>query len=304
MRCCTVIVNPKAGNGKALGLLSIVEAKLRERGYDVSTEYTRMVGDGTRIAQLVPHASTVVALGGDGTLNEIINGLPQGCLLAIVPGGSGNDLIKSLPIPNNPIQALAWALQGKPRKLDVGVISCGRIDENGQEVLETGERLFINGVGVGFDAAVAVRKGEIKYLTGTPVYLAAVLLTLGSYKAPLFEIQADGVSRSSKNLLIAIGNGRCAGGGFYLTPEADPADGKLDVCLIDDISIPTIFGLMPRVMLGRHLTHRNVTYTKTNEVKLRTESRFFIHADGEIVGHGVEFMRVKVRPQYVSVLGG
>ena len=311
MRTYTLIVNPSAGGGKARKILPDLERQLRSWGVLYEVRETRAPGEATDLAAEAT-GEVVISVGGDGTINEVLNGLPPGKLLGIVAAGSGNDMVKSLPIPRRPLEALETAVYGKPVAVDVGTVDCtagaptgGPGGENGEREPGKGEsrgRFFLNGVGVGFDAEVAVRKGEIGYLTGLLVYVAAVLETLGKYRAPVFHVQADSLSRSSKQLLIAIGNGRCAGGGFYLTPQADPSDGLLDVCLIDNVGIGTILRLMPKVMAGRHGGHPTVRFTRTREVRLESVTPFYVHADGEIVGRRVNSVRIGILPARVSVM--
>ena len=301
MRTFTFIVNPNAGGGKPRKLLPEIERLLRSWDVPYTLKLTTGRYDATRLA-LASDSDVVVAVGGDGTVNEVANGLRPGATLGVIPAGSGNDLVKSLPIPVKPLDALRTAVQGRPMRMDVGKVSCSH---SGAAAAAQGEtRFFLNGVGVGFDAEVAVRKERIRFLSGTPVYVAAVLQTLGRYRAPLFDIQADGVTRSSRQLLIAVGNGRCAGGGFYLTPDADPSDGRLDVCLIDDVSVFTILRLMPRVMKGKHLGHPSVTLVRSSRVALESATPFYVHADGEIVGNLVTKVEISLRTQPLTVLGG
>jgi diacylglycerol kinase family enzyme len=114
-----------------------------------------------------------------------------------------------------------------------------------------------------------------------------VFQTLGRYTSPAFDVVIDGVRRSSRNLLIAVGNGRSAGGGFFLTPDASVDDGLLDVCVIEKVSVPQILRLMPRVLRGRHQGVSQVSFHRGRTISITSPEPFFVHADGEIVGRGV-----------------
>ena len=247
----------------------------------------------------------MVAVGGDGTVNEIVNGLVgTDRSLGIIPAGSGNDLSKSINLPTKLHEAIEVLLIGKVRPIDVGKVSCYG---NTGLPLSAGnhhERYFVNGVGVGFDAAVAERTQTIKYLSGTVLYAMAVFQTIGRYKAPKFEISIDGKSRSSKYLLIAIGNGKCAGGGFYLTPEAKVDDGVLDLCLIDEMSVPRILNLMPRVMRGKHRGFGGVAFSRGRMIGIRSEDSFFVHGDGEMVGRHVNRVEIGLMDKVLNVIVG
>lgn len=298
----TFIANPEAGRGHARKLLQPLLDELQARRVDFEMHQTSCPGQALDLARACT-SPVVVSVGGDGTLNEIINGLSgKQRAIGIIPAGSGNDFIKSLGIPKGLGEALDVVLGSSIRSVDAGVITCTSSAPEGRTV-EARERMFINGVGVGFDAAVAAKMRTIKYLGGTAVYVMAVLQTLGKFEAPRFQITIDRVERSSCNLLIAIGNGRCAGGGFYLTPEARVDDGQLDLCIIDDVSVPTILRLMPLVMIARHTHRKEVLMARARErIEIRGDRRFFVHADGEVIGEWVDRVSVTIRPRYLPIL--
>lgn len=300
----TIILNPNAGKGGGRRLLAPLEKILKSRAIRYTLCCTSGPGEATDLARHAKGA-IVVAVGGDGTVNEVVNGLMGlNKTLGIIPGGSGNDFIKSINVPRDFDSAVATLLKGTTRMVDVGTIEWQELAEARGEQPEPRRRHFINGIGVGFDAAVAARTTEIKYLTGTPLYVAAVLRTLGTYRAPLFEMGINGQTSSSHNLLIAIGNGRCAGGGFYLTPDASVDDGLLDLCIIDDVKLSTILRLMPKVMRGKHLGEPMVNYLKTKEFHISSEEPFYVHADGEIIGRNVVGLRLGVLQRTLPVIVG
>jgi YegS/Rv2252/BmrU family lipid kinase len=238
----------------------------------------------------------VVSVGGDGTANEVVNGLiGTEKSMGILPAGSGNDFIKSVGIPRKLELAFAKSISNKGQVVDVGTVSCG---DSGSPV-----RLFLNGVGIGFDASVAARTREIRYLRGLPLYLLAVFQTLRRYKNPTLSVDLDGLTMSGRHLLIAVGNGVSAGGGFYLTPRASVADGALDFCLIGDASVARILRLMPLVLRGKHLSKRDiVTYLRGKKLDLRSEEPIHVHADGELVGEGVTKVRIGMDPRKLRIL--
>ena len=296
----TVILNPSAGKGKSGRVWMRAKERLDRSGQQYEFRVTSRRGEASAMAS---EASTrrVVAVGGDGTLQEVANGLiGTEKLMGIIPAGSGNDLIKSLGIPSAAEPAVDIILAGTTRRIDAGRVACSaKHDANADD---PGGRYFVNGVGVGFDAAVAARTQQIPRLTGTALYLAAVFQTLGSYQSPLFRVMMNGDVLESRHLLVAIGNGRCAGGGFFLTPEATVDDGLLDVCLIGEARVPRILTLMPRAMSGRHGSAREVSFARTEEIRLSAEDGFYVHADGEIVGRNVRSVAVRIIPGALGVL--
>ncbi len=300
----TFIVNPKAGRGASLRSVEPLKRELRVHRLDYDLFFTQKAGDATRIARETA-SQIVVAVGGDGTVNEVANGLiGTGKILGVIPAGSGNDLTKSIGVPTNLIQAVENLSRRRVRSVDIGTVTCSTTGPNDHPHGNLPLRYFVNGVGVGFDAAVAEMTRQIKYISGTLLYLVAVFRTLGSYVAPRFDVSVDGLFQSKKRLLIAVGNGRCAGGGFYLTPNARVDDGKLDICLIDDISVPKILQLMPRVMRGKHLGFKGVTFQVGKKISISSDQTFFVHADGEMVGRKVNRVEIGLLEKAMNVVVG
>ena len=298
MNTFTFIVNPTAGKGAAARLVEPLRAELERRAVEYELITTTRPGHATAAARL-SKGSVVVAVGGDGTLNEVANGLSgPNKTLGIIPAGSGNDFIKSVGIPPKFLPALDILLRGERRSVDLGTVSCGPPEGNSPP------RYFVNGVGIGFDAAVAARTREIKFLGGNALYIVAVLQTLGKYVPPRFTLSIDHETRVSNNLLIAVGNGRCAGGGFYLTPDAIVDDGLLDICMVGVKTIPQILSLMPKVMKGKHHGVPGVTFLREKGLTVSAEEPFFVHADGEIVGDGVHDVQVGILPGRLLIICG
>lgn len=296
----TFIVNPAAGKGKVSSIVRKLEQLLTSSRLKCDVAVTDTPGHATELARNAP-GPYVVAVGGDGTINEVANGIVDSDKsLGIIPGGSGNDFIKSVGIPKNTEAAFARLLKPNLRRVDVGTVRCGTNETTSP--VQTDLRSFFNGIGIGFDAAVASRTHEIRWLTGTLLYLVAVFQTLRRYTAPTFAAQFDDEKWIKKHLLVAIGNGRCAGGGFFLTPSAKVDDGTLDVTAIEDIPIRTILRLMPQVMRGKRVEHGAVRYLRAKEIHMSSDIPFMVHADGEIVGRDVSAVTVGVRAGALSLL--
>jgi YegS/Rv2252/BmrU family lipid kinase len=260
---------------------------------------TEGAGHATALAREAT-GNVVVAVGGDGTVNETANGiLGSGKTLGVIPAGSGNDFIKAVRIPGRLGRAFECLLTGKTVEIDVPSVRCSRSDGGNSTY-----RHFVNGVGIGFDAAVAVRVGEIRFLRGTALYMLAVFQTLGRYRAPHFSVDVDDRRRSSHLMLIAIGNGPCAGGGFYLTPEASTTDGVLDVCMIEEIGLGKLLRVMPKVLRGRHRGDPAVSFEHGREITVSAPEAFFVHADGEIVGRDVNNVTVSLQAGRLPVIVG
>jgi diacylglycerol kinase (ATP) len=300
VRDYTFVLNPTAGKGSARKAIHSLEHILSSRTESVTLRYTERPGHATEIAREAT-TSCVVAVGGDGTINEVVNGLiGTGKTLGAIPTGSGNDFVKSVGIPKNLNAALGIVMSGSERLLDAGKVSCGKMIDG--SILHAPERYFLNGVGIGFDGHVAWRVSKTKYLRGTLAYFAAVLRTLGEYDAPEFRICVDGRNFTGRKLLIATGNGKCAGGGFYLTPDAVVDDGTLDFCMIDDVPVIRILPLIPVVMSGKSSNNKAVSYGRMRNLSAESGTKFSVHADGEVIGYNVNEVRIEVVPGAIKML--
>jgi len=299
MKEFTFIVNPAAGKGAGKRVFRSIQSELESRNIEYELVETTGPGHATSESRNAV-TDTVVSVGGDGTINEVVNGLAGSTkTLGIIPAGSGNDFIKSVGVPRKPFQALQALLNGVKRAVDVGTVICDDSKEGGGNFER---RLFVNGVGAGFDAAVAARTREIRFLSGTALYVLAVLQTLGKYRPPEFTILSGSFTRTSRGLLIAVGNGKCAGGGFYLTPDARVDDGLLDICSVDDKNIIQILRLMPRVMRGKHHNVPGVKFFKEKNLSIFAAEPFYVHADGEIVGADVRRVEIGVHDYRINVI--
>lgn len=289
-----------AGKGKGGKILHRLKFEITKRQLDAEILISEKPGHATHLAATTTSA-VVVAVGGDGTINEVANGLiGSSKVLGILPSGSGNDLIKSIGIPADFAGSFEKLLDARITQIDCATVQCSI--KNLETVQQA--RYFLNGVGIGFDAAVAERTTRAKYLSGTTLYILAVFQTLGKYASPTFKTTFDSTSRVSKNLLIAIGNGCCAGGGFYLTPNARVDDGYLDLCMIDEISIPKILAIIPKVMKGKHQSEKEVTMGRAKVISVEASEPFYVHADGEIVGRSVNNVQMAIVEKGLKVITG
>jgi diacylglycerol kinase (ATP) len=294
MMSLTLIVNPSSGRGNGRKVGQRLQGHLKDKGVSFTALETRAPGHATELANSAV-TELVVAVGGDGTVNEVANGLiGTNRIMGVVPTGSGNDFIKSAGVPRSMEGAVQVLLTGSRRSIDVGVVRAGN----------SAERCFVNGVGIGFDAAVAVATRNFRHLRGTLLYVAAVFQTLGKYDSPEMTVAIDGVSRSERTLLLAIGNGKCAGGGFFLTPDAMLDDGLLDVCHVRARPIRRILPMIPRVMLGKHHNVAGVTMCRGKEIDVTSKGPFYVHADGEIVGWNVNQVHVGLSTRRIEILSG
>jgi len=296
------IVNPAAGKGGGRRVVKVLKGWLRRQKLDHELSITEAPGHATEIAKKST-ADVVVAVGGDGTVNEVANGLVgTSKALGILPTGSGNDLVRSIGISRNLEQAFSTLLKGTRWVIDTGTVKCSGESLSGHKASNVEPRTFLNGVGVGFDAVVAERTRHIQHFSGTTLYLIALFQAIWQYRCPQFTMQIDSSTISSKKFLIAIGNGKCVGGGFYLTPNARIDDGLLDIFVVDDLPVSRILALIPKVLQAKPVNAKGVSLMRASTVSISAPTRFFVHADGEIVGNGVQNVHVAIVKRSLNVI--
>ena len=243
-------------------------------GWEFAEEFTTAPGHASVLAKnyTLSGYDLIVAVGGDGTLSEVINGVLNStpCKVALIPAGTGNDFARSLGIPLDWQNACKLLVQMPVREIDVGQV-------NG--------RYFINVAGLGFDAEVAAEINKsLKKVSGMKAYLIAVFKCLYNLKPIEIVIKTEQKTVVKSVLLMAVGNGKSYGGGFMITPQAKIDDGLLDICLIEKTSMLDLILNLPTVMAGRHLKHPKVRTFRACSVEVLSKSPVQIHTDGEITG--------------------
>ena len=287
-----LIANPAAGRGRSGETVFRVLELLKARGVEFDLELTKGPRDAAIIARKALEGfDVIVAIGGDGTINEIMPGmLFSDKPLGIVPAGSGNDFIKSMGIPNNTNKAVDILLKGNARSIDVGKI-------NGT--------YFANGVGIGFDAAVNRASYTINHSKrGLFLYFCALLKTLGKYGAVPLAITINREIFNQSTFLLTVGNGTTVGGGFKLTPRAKVDDGLLDVTIVKPLALPVLLWHLPKVFLGTiERVKKYATLRRTEKLTVVSTGPVPVHVDGEIYGNGETRFEIEVVPKALRVIG-
>jgi diacylglycerol kinase (ATP) len=225
----------------------------------------------------------VVAVGGDGTLNETVNGLMQAgstTELATIPLGTGMDFVRTYAIPNRFEDAVRTALSGTTRTIDVGRVSYRTWD--GQDA----ERYVANVGSVGMSAAVAQRaNGMSKALGGKATFFYAMVRVFLEWQNTLVRVELDdGEQREARMHDVIVANGRWHGGAMLLAPEAQPDDGLFDVVLIGDINKRDFVTTAPKIYKGTYLAHPKVDLLRAKAVTIDAPEQLPIELDGEQVG--------------------
>jgi diacylglycerol kinase (ATP) len=293
------ILNPTAGKGNAKKIEPQILRSLDSKKIPYEFVRTTSAQAATQTAKRAAgRYDTVVAIGGDGTVNSVAAGLlNSSTALGVVSVGSGNDFSKIFGMSRNPVTALETALGGKRRKIDAG-----HVHVTTQASAEPAERYFFNTLGMGFDAAVANEVSRIRWLTGLPLYGIALLRSLVHTAPQEFLIHNNGTVDRQMCYLICVGNGNWEGGGFGLTPHAVPDDNKFEVCLLRGNRLREVLPVIPKVLSGTHGESPQVLFLDTDHLTIESQKPFPVHGDGEIFGLDVMKVSVRMIPHGLTVL--
>jgi len=282
-----VIVNPVAGANATYRKWPRISSLLKHIGLSFDYHYTEGVGHAIELAQEATRDGCrfLVAVGGDGTVHEVANGIMlskdlEKATIGIISTGTGSDFIRSTGHDRDYVKACS-SLTGTRRMLiDVGTVE---YRSKGQ----ARKRFFINSAGVGFDAAVAEATNHIpKFLGGTIPYVMGLFKSLVSYRNKPVEIKVDDEQESKSILSVVVANGCYFGGGMRVAPQADISDGLLDVIAVGDMGKLELLRAFPKIYKGTHIHHPKVSTHKATRVEISSTQRFLVHADGEFLGEG------------------
>jgi YegS/Rv2252/BmrU family lipid kinase len=297
-----LIINPNADLGRAWRMASDLRPVVDEFG---GADWTGTVYP-THASELARQAAEegyerVVAVGGDGTAHEVINGLMQvpsehRPLLGVVPMGSGNDFAHSIGMDTRPAFALRQVMTGQPRRIDIGKMqdNLGRTE------------YWDNTVGIGFDATVTIRSRNFPYLRGFLIYLIAVLQTIVlNHEAARLQVTSDQEKWDEEMLMLVLCNGGREGGGFYIAPPAKIDDGIVNYVGVRHVSRPMMLRLLPEFMKGTHQRFPQVRMGTFQRLELQSDRSLLIHTDGEIfAGFGVDVRQlfIELCPQAIEIV--
>lgn len=275
-----VIVNPTAGGGRAARLVPWLRERLAARA-DARLDVTRTAGHAERLAADLGSAegARIVAVGGDGTIQEAVNGIMASgatASLGIVPVGTGNDLARSLDLPRDPAAAWTVAIGRGEQAVDLmrATDGAGR------------QRWFGSAGGVGFDAQVAAAMAERSgWQRGRAGYLLTTLAELRRFGNRVVELELDGVTSRDRVLFVAVANGEYYGGGMRIAPGARVDDGMLDVCVVGDVSRLTALAQLANLYRGTHVRHPQVDLRRGRTIAITGDPSTLVHLDGEPFGH-------------------
>ena len=287
------IINPIAGNGFANSLVGKLKEMIVRHNLQAELVFTEKPGHATELARQYDEKGFTyfIGVGGDGTLNEIAIPLVNNkeIVLGIIPAGTGNDFIQILGFPDR-FEETHWDIFFRKNLIPMDVGSCNGV-------------IFLNGMGLGFDAQVAaenyISPGKTKSGSKNK-YVWHILKTLFFYKEKKMRVKSNGDSYETDCFINTIGNGRRFAGGFLLTPKALANDGLLDVCSIKRLSILQRLRILLMVPKGSHIMDKKVNYYQTDKISLEFDREMPFHVDGEL--HFAIKFDVKLLPGALRVI--
>jgi YegS/Rv2252/BmrU family lipid kinase len=299
-----VIVNPEAGRGAGSLLTPKIDELLRTHQLDFEIVQTERPWHAVELAKqaVIEGFQVVVAAGGDGTANEVLNGLmlarAEGSpsVMGVLPIGQGNDFAFGMSIPADLEESCQVLAQNHRRTIDVGRV-IGQLYPAG--------RFFGNGVGVGFDTIVGFEALKLTRLHGFTAYLVGALKTIFLYfNAPQVKIELDDETLTLPALMISLMNGQRMGGGFMMAPHGDPGDGLFNLCIVEQVSRLQIFGLIPRFLQGTQGTHPAVQFKQSRRLKATALAGGVLptHADGETISTEGKELEVEILPGQLEII--
>lgn len=297
-----IIANPASRRGAAAQMIPVIESKLKERRLEYDLVRTERPWHAADLAfQAVQQGvEVVVAAGGDGTANEVLNGLMRartngsGPAIAVLPIGRGNDFSFSLEGPATLEEGIVALVQDQRRTIDIGRVTGGDYPQG---------RYFGNGVGIGFDAVTGFEAMKIPLKAGFVTYLLAAIRTIFIMKAPLVEIQLDNERIEQYSLLVSIMNGRRLGGGFWSAPQSLGDDGLFDLCIARQVSKLQMLLLVPRFLNGTQASHPAIHMTRSRKVTVKAlQGSVAAHADGETLSYACQQLEMEILPHQMTLV--
>lgn len=298
-----IIFNPMAGKGRARNLLPQLEQMLLGHQLDFELVQTEFVGHAIALSRKGAQAgyTTVVAAGGDGTVNEVINGLMQARnagegtpQMGVLATGRGNDFTSGMDIPATLEEACQVLAKNVTRAIDIGWVKGENFPDG---------RYFGNGIGLGFDAVVGFEAAKMPYMNGLSYVVAALKIILFYYNTPKLEIKIDDQVLRQQTLMFSIMNGRRLGGAFITGPRSVVDDGLFDLMHYGRMSRRQMIALMPKVMEGTQESHPAVRAMRGKKLTIRAlEGTIPAHADGETICEAGHYMEIELLSRQINLI--
>ncbi|OGO11780.1 MAG: hypothetical protein A2Y93_12510 [Chloroflexi bacterium RBG_13_68_17] len=302
-----IIVNPTSGRGTGGKSIPAIEGLLQQAGFEFDMVQTERPWHAVELAEraVADGCQVVVAAGGDGTANEVLNGLMRArqsgggrtAALGLISVGRGNDFAHGIHVPPGVEAGCRILVEDRRTAIDVGRVAGGLHPEG---------RFFGNGVGIGFDAVVGFEALKLRPLSGYPSYLVAALKTIFLYfRAPKVRVEMDAGDMTLDALMVSTMNGRRLGGGFHMAPQGDMSDGLFDVCLVEQVSRARVFALISHFTRGTQAGQAGVHMARTAALRVTALSGVLpAHADGETLCVDGTRLEMQILPRQLEVITG
>ena len=285
-----LIINPNAGKGSAFKKSQSIIAELKKRNVDFDYELTNAPREAVGIAREASEKfEKIVAVGGDGTINEVGEGVVgTDSIFFVIPLGSGNDFANELKIPSKVNAAVDLLLKGSVRTIDV---------------IKVNDRISLNTAGVGFNALVSNSVTQIKYLRGLSVYIWGVVKSAVRYEAIPMKIVINDKLIEERIFMVAICNSKREGGGFIVAPEAINDDGLFDVTYIREIGYLKLLLNISSALNGKLNKLDEVETIRSDKITIESEFPMPLHVDGEVVSMNSKYVEASILKGALRVIG-
>jgi diacylglycerol kinase (ATP) len=302
-----LVVNPASANGATGRRWPEMAEVINREGISFEYRFTESPGHATEITRqfLKDGQDLIIAVGGDGTTNEVVNGffdpehkaIRPGAAISFISGGTGRDLIRTVGIPTDTTEAVKHIISSPVRPIDLGRVSF--VNNQGFSDI----RHFINVAGLGLDGATVNRVNKTsKALGGFVSFLWATVATLVLYKNQNMKIAVDGLQVCDEPVTVVVfGNGRYFGGGMHIAPNAKLDDGYFDIVILKDLSKVNLLLSLPRVYKGTHLSHPRITSLRGKAVKVTADESALLDLDGEQPGCAP--VEIELLPRAINLKG-
>lgn len=294
-----IILNPYANRWGALARVPAIENTCREAGLDFDLSVMAGPGDGKRetMAAIGNGYEAIIAAGGDGTINEVVNGLitatgdeptlPMG----ILPFGTGNDFSDMARLPRDLSAAIQTIVSGKTRQIDAAEV-----------IADNRRHFFGNNCALAMEPVVTIENVRLTRLSGNIRYVVATLKALLKLKAWQMKVTWDSSEYEGSIYLLSVCNSPRTGGIFQIAPPAKMDDGVLDIVFVPKVPKTTVLSLVPRLLSGSHIQQPDVTHFRTTRLSIESEPGTPIHADGEVIAESVKHIRYEILPGKITLL--
>ena len=299
-----IIANPTAGGGSGARAIPRLKQILTNRQMDFDLVISQHAGHAIDLARQAAQdgCEVIVAAGGDGTVNEVVNGMMDAYhagaklpTLGVICIGRGNDFAGSARIPAGLESGCQTLVDGHKQWIDIGRVYGGIVPDG---------RYFANVVGVGFEAVTTIEVRKLPRWGGFLSFMVAVLKTIFLYhKGPLVKIDYDDKTVTQPSLIVSVMNGRRLGGGFYMAPDSKFDDGLFDLCLAREVSIPRIFTLIPHFMKGTQASQKEITMGQAARITITALKGVLpTDTDGEIISTDGKQIKIELLPRQIEIL--